>query len=287
MNTIDIKEEHRDYNSKINAIEKICLALPQVECSVTHKFGPGIYIREVFLPKGSLIIGHHHNFEHMNIFVKGRMTMIYENGQEEIKAPLSYVSGPGRKKAYIHEDCIWLNVFCTTETDIEKLENHFLTKSDGFLEDKKEREKIIFLESVSDKRDYFNLLKELKLTETVVRSISENKEDMTTLPYGSYKFKTGQSKIEGTGLIATGDIEPFEVIAAARIGGKRTIAGRYTNHSANPNAKMIKGENNDIALIALKKIKGCHGGQDGEEITINYRDAFRLTLEIGGQKCLR
>src|SRR5271154_4123611 len=106
VNLPNLKEEQRDYDKKVDAIEKICLKLPQVECSVTHKFGPGIYIREVLMPAGSLIIGHHHNESHMNIFVKGRLTMIYEGSHKEMKAPLSYVSGPGRKKAYIHEDSI-------------------------------------------------------------------------------------------------------------------------------------------------------------------------------------
>lgn len=268
--------------TKIEAIEKKFLSLPQVPCSVIHKFGPGIYIREVTLPQGSICIGHHQNFEHMNIFIKGRITILDENGQpKEIKAPMTFVGKPGRKIGYIHEDSVWLNVYPTSETNIEKLEAHYLTKSDSWIEDQKSR--VGLLTSSVDKSDYELVLKEFGVTEDLARKQSENKDDMTELPYGNFKIKTGPSKIEGTGLFATADIMPDEIIAPARINGKRTIAGRYPNHSAFPNAKMFANDF-EVFLVAVKKISGCHGGQDGEEITVNYRDSLRLTLELGARR---
>ena len=69
-----------------------------------------------------------------------------------------------------------------------------------------------------------------------------------------------------------------EIIAPARLDGKRTPAGRYTNHSKNPNSIMILRDNNDIDLVAKKVIKGCQGGNLGEEITIDYRQALSLAI---------
>ena len=37
--------------AKIEKVESHLLDLPQVECPVVHHFGPGIYIREVTLPR--------------------------------------------------------------------------------------------------------------------------------------------------------------------------------------------------------------------------------------------
>jgi len=34
--------------------------------------------------------------------------------------------------------------------------------------------------------------------------------------------------------------------------------------------------NDDLLLIATKSIDGCHGGMLGEEITIDYRQAYSL-----------
>jgi hypothetical protein len=282
-----LKNKQLISNSKnAEAIESEFLKLPQEPCPVTHRFGPGIYMREVFLPAGSIVIGHHHNFEHMNIFLKGKITFFKDDGAAvEMTAPMTLMGKPGRKIAYIHEDSIWVNVFSTTETNVEKLEAHFLTKSEVFRNDLLERQKIGLLTTAVDKKDFSLAMKEYGWTEEKVRQISEDTSDMIDLPYGNYKIKTGPSKIEGTGLFATADIEASEIIAPARIMGKRTIAGRYTNHSLFPNARMVRGKDSDIDLVATKKISGCHGGQDGEEITINYRESLQLTLEVMEAKC--
>ena len=106
---------------------------------------------------------------------------------------------------------------------------------------------------------------------------------MTDLPTGSWKVKTGSSVIEGKGLFATADIAAGELIAPARISGKRTIAGRYTNHAAAPNAEFQAAfPYGDINLVALRTIEGCRGGYDGEEITIDYRAAYALKMRLEG-----
>lgn len=275
-------------NSDIEAIEKAMLKEPQVPCSVKHSFGPGVYMREVYLPAGAAVMGHHQNFEHINVFIKGKLTMFEPDGtRTEMTAPMTFIGKPGRKIAYIHEDCIWMNVYSTSETDVEKLEAHYLTKSETAIQDKLERAKVPLLTNDADKNDYLNFLTEFGLTEERVRKISEDTSDLTALPYGVYKIKTGQSNIEGIGLFATADIKTAEVIAPARVNSKRTIAGRYTNHSCNSNAIMVSGEGSGIWLVATKPIKGCRGGQDGEEITVDYRHALKLTLEIGGIQCQR
>jgi SET domain-containing protein len=80
-------------------------------------------------------------------------------------------------------------------------------------------------------------------------------------------------------LIATATIETGEVIMPARIDGKRTPAGRYTNHAKDPTAIMIERLNGNIDLVALRDIRGCSGGDDGEEITIDYRQALELQIK--------
>lgn len=252
-------------------IEKEMLKLPQVPCDVTHSFGPGVYMRQVFLPAGSLVMGHHQNFEHANIFIKGRITFFSDDGERfEMKAPMTFVAKPGRKIAYIHEDSLWMNIYSTNETNVEKLESHYLTKSDSWLTDNKE--KFQSITSSVDKSDFERVLQEFSLP----KYLGTN-EDLSELPFGSFKIKTGPSKIEGTGLFATSNIKSEETIAPGSINLKPTIASRYINHSAFPNAKIVK-KGSEIFLIAIKDISGCHGGQDGEEITINYRDS------LGGNK---
>ena len=69
-----------------------------------------------------------------------------------------------------------------------------------------------------------------------------------------------------------------ELIAPARIDGKRTPAGRFTNHSKTPNAEMVLSGNGDIFLFAKQSISGCKGGNVGAEITVDYRQAMALSV---------
>lgn len=261
--------------------EALMLQQPQASCPVTHHFGPGVYMREVRIPAGTLAIGHHQNFEHMNVMLKGRVTVLDDNGMAtELVAPLTYVGKPGRKIGFIHEDVVWLNIYSTTETDVEKLEATLITKSQSWIEAIKHQASAKMLMFKVDADDFDALLLEVGMTREQARQQAENKDDMTELPMGSYKIRVAPSPIEGFGLFATADIAEGERIAPARIQGKRTIAGRYTNHSASPNARMVRGADCEIDLVAIKPIPGSAGGFDGEEITVNYRESIALTLEL-------
>lgn len=276
-----------DGQLNLSLAEKEFMKHEQVGCPVVHRFGPGIYVREVMIPAGSIAIGHHQNFEHLNVFLKGRVTMLNDDGSTtELRAPMIFTGKPGRKIGFIHEDMVWLNVYSTTEQDVEKLERHFLTKSDDWKASVEQIEGIRVLKGHADNQDFLKAIEEFGFNESQVREQSECSGDLVELPFGGYKIKTAKSEIEGMGLFATADIEAGEVIAPARINGKRTIAGRYTNHSITPNAKMVKGLDCEIALVALLPIKGCKGGLDGDEITVDYRESIKLILELdGGQKC--
>jgi SET domain-containing protein len=63
------------------------------------------------------------------------------------------------------------------------------------------------------------------------------------------------------------------MIAPARIGDKRTIAGRYVNHAQNPNCAFRKDESGGVWLYALRDIAGCTAGHHGEELTADYMQA--------------
>jgi hypothetical protein len=271
------------FDDKISNLGTAMQSLEQVSCPVVHRFGPGIYIREVTIPAGSVAVGHHQKLEHNNIFLKGKVTMLNADGSTtNISAPMIFTSKPGRKIGYVHEDVVWLNVYATEEKDIEKLEEQFLEKEPSFIEAQNIKACSLLLETSVNHNDYDLVLKEFGFTHDQVRDIVENTMDLIDLPSGGYKIKVGRSSIDGKGLIATADIHPGEIIAPARISGKRTIAGRYTNHSVYPNAKMFESKNGNIDLVAISKISGCMGGFDGEEITINNRDSLKLNFKIGG-----
>ncbi|MGO4763812.1 SET domain-containing protein-lysine N-methyltransferase [Cupriavidus sp. 2KB_3] len=267
---------------KVDVLEREFLKMPQVDCPVVHRFGPCIYIREVTVPAGSLAIGHRQKTRHLNIFLRGRVSVINDDGSHtELVAPMTFVGEPGRKIGYVHEDMVWQNVYATDETNIEKLEAMFLDKSDVWHEDQARRNAALLLPFDADRKDFHAVLTEFGFTEDAARAQSENQADQIPFPFGGYSVGVFDSPIEGNGLFATAALLASQIIAPARIAGMRTPAGRYTNHSAKPNARMVMRENGDIDLVALRDIAGCAGGQLGEEITIDYRDALRLQIPGG------
>ena len=274
--TTEIKLIHEQ---KVQVLENAFLQQPQVDCPVVHRFGPNIYIREVTIPAGSLSIGHYQTTTHLNIMLTGRVTMVNEDGSHtELIAPQTFVSKPGRKIGYIHETIVWQNIYATDETDVEKLEAMFLDKSETWQENQKNQQLLLSFDHSEDIVDYYAAIAEYDFDQETVQKQVQNLDDQCDFPLGGYKVMVAPSKIDNKGLFATGNIENNEIIAPARINGLRTPAGRFTNHSKNPNAKMILLDNGDINLVAAMRIEGCKGGNLGSEITIDYRQALSLVI---------
>lgn len=120
---------------RINQIEADLLPLPQVECPVTHGFSPGVYLRTIHMPAGTLVIGHKHRTKHFNVILKGSVKVLMDGKLHRLKAPLVFESEAGvRKVLYIEEDCDWATIHATDETDVAKLEEQLVEKSAAFLE---------------------------------------------------------------------------------------------------------------------------------------------------------
>lgn len=105
-------------------------ALPQVEDKVFHSFAPGIYIREAHYPTAALVVGEDHVGEHITELLQGSANLFLEDGTvQTVHAPYRFVANKGRKLGYMLTDCIWQNIFATTETDIEVLERTLVNPS--------------------------------------------------------------------------------------------------------------------------------------------------------------
>lgn len=272
---------HPELERNITKVERTLLDAEQMPCPVIHRFGPDVYIREIHMPAGAFCIGAHHKKHHLNLMLKGRVTVRNDDGTtSELVAPLMFIGKPGKKIGYVHEDVVWQNIYGTDETDIETLESMFVEKGKAWAEDNEKRKRPT-IRTELDRLDYERVLSEYGIPHAIARAQSENTSDMRPFPLGSYKVMVTDSPIEGRGLFATAPISKGEVIAPARVGEQRTPAGRYTNHSAFPNAKFVLRQNNDLDLVALRDIEGMVGGRVGEEITIDYRQA----LEIRKQLC--
>jgi len=96
---------------------------------VKHSFAEGCYIREIFNPRGEIVITKIHKQEHPFFLMQGKMSILTENGIKHIKAPFHGITKPGTKRIiYAHEDCVFITVHATKNTDLKKIEEEVIAK---------------------------------------------------------------------------------------------------------------------------------------------------------------
>lgn len=123
----------------IERMEACCLEMPQVSTPCEHKFAPGVYYREAFMPAGSFIIGHQHKHRHLNVALSGSATVLMNGQVHHIKAPCVVMSEAGVRKVFqVHEDLRWATIHPTAEfsecgEDVEQVEEHIFIKSQSYL----------------------------------------------------------------------------------------------------------------------------------------------------------
>lgn len=113
--------------------------------------------------------------------------------------------------------------------------------------------------------DFHLVLAEAGLSHKWMQAVTLDEADMIPMPEQFPHFHVRASTIDGNGGFVSKLILSGELIAPARLGGKRTPAGRYPNHSHRPNAQMVMLESGDLDLIALRDIDA------DEEVVVDYR----------------
>ena len=132
-NEIEIFRDQLD----LKAVESEMIAQEQVDIPVEHIFSGGVYIRQILIPKGTIVMGKRHRHETCNILLSGELSIYAGEGKESnrVKGPLMFTSPPGTKKlAYCHEDAIFMNIHPTEETDLEKIEEEFIIPEEEYIE---------------------------------------------------------------------------------------------------------------------------------------------------------
>ena len=120
---------HRDKMAELEAA-MIEFGTP-AELEEKHYFAHGTYTRELFIPKGTTLTGKIHRHSCINIISQGKIRVITDEGEYDIEAPHTMVSGEGVKKAgYALEDTVWINVHpWDGVSDLNQLEQQVIAPS--------------------------------------------------------------------------------------------------------------------------------------------------------------
>ena len=160
----------RENDDRLDELEVAMLEnCEPVHCLTTHMFTDGMYIREIFMPAGSLITSKIHKTEHPYIVSYGKVAVSIDGNEWiEITAPYTNITKPGtRRVLYILEDCIW-----TTFHRVDDMKSEYNDLNDDEKENivKGIEEKILephinYLTGTDIKQEYLKVLEETKKIE--------------------------------------------------------------------------------------------------------------------------
>ena len=97
---------------------------------VKHAFADQIYLRELTIKKGMVMVGAIHNHLHIFFLLKGHLTLSTKDTIEDYEAPCYVVSKPGVQRAvYANEDSIVVNIHKnpTNTKDVKELEKEIVS----------------------------------------------------------------------------------------------------------------------------------------------------------------
>mgnify|MGYP003147364294 FL=1 len=126
--------KRQEFREKISDLEQAIVDMGDTTGEVMHDANPvkhtfvgGCYVREIYNPADQLLITKIHKKEHPFFLMKGEMSILTEEGIQNIKAPYQGVTKPGTKRAiYTHEECIFITVHATDNTTIEDVEEEVI-----------------------------------------------------------------------------------------------------------------------------------------------------------------
>jgi len=137
-----------------------------IEAPLIHRFTEGMYIREIYMPAGSLWTSKIHKTEHPYVVSLGKAAVSIDAKEwNEIEAPYTGITKPGtRRVLYIIEDCIWTTFH---RIDGMKSEFNYLNKDETNkiieeIENKILESHINYITGTNIGKDYKEILNNIK-----------------------------------------------------------------------------------------------------------------------------
>lgn len=132
MNNLELLNRQYVFDVQ-NLIEEHAKTKPEdiVSIPVEHYFSHGIYARQIFIPKDTVVVGELHKYPQLNVLLAGDISVMIGDHIERIKPPFVVCSPAGTKRiAYAHEDTWWLTIHATEDKNVGRIEKHFIAKTE-------------------------------------------------------------------------------------------------------------------------------------------------------------
>jgi hypothetical protein len=132
---IEINDQEGIYGDGKNLVD--CEDFP-----ITHNFSDGLYMRQMTMKAGSMVISAMHHTNHFWFLLSGKVDVIADEENVEHTAPCWSYSLKGTKRLIkCIEDCVWVNIIAnpTDTRNMGKIEKSFFSIT---LEEYNKKEKL-------------------------------------------------------------------------------------------------------------------------------------------------
>lgn len=137
------------FRSKVNKLEDTLRSLTDIdgiiagtsdspiltdskEIPIEHFFMDGVYVRQMTMYKGTVVVGAIHKHLHMCFLLKGHLSVASREGVKEYIAPCFIIAEPGEQRIlYALEDSLWFNTHKnpSNTSDVKQLEKEIVATS--------------------------------------------------------------------------------------------------------------------------------------------------------------
>ena len=108
---------------QVERLQEQMAVMPQAELVTEHQFSPGMYMRKLYRPAGTLIVGKVHKEPHFFLCAKGEIIAWTENGMKRLQAGDVVESKAGTKRVTLAvTDAIGITIHRTDKTDLDEIE---------------------------------------------------------------------------------------------------------------------------------------------------------------------
>ena len=141
MNDLDLPSHVS--REQVERLQAQMVTMPQAELVTEHQFSPGMYMRKLYRPAGTLIVGKVHKEPHFFLCAKGEIIAWTESGMKRLQAGDVIESKPGTKRVTLAvTDAIGITIHRTDKTDLDEIEAELIEPDPSALFDARNKLKI-------------------------------------------------------------------------------------------------------------------------------------------------
>jgi quercetin dioxygenase-like cupin family protein len=141
LNDLDLPDHVS--REQIESLQAQMVTMPQAELVTEHQFSPGMYMRKLYRPAGTLIVGKVHKEPHFFLCAKGEIIAWTESGMKRLQAGDVIESKPGTKRVTLAvTDAIGITIHRTDKTDLDEIEAELIEPDPSALFDARNKLKI-------------------------------------------------------------------------------------------------------------------------------------------------